>query len=58
MERINSVIPEASERDEFTVNDTNSLSLEFPMNPSKAKSKIISDKFLTEFEKTEIDEHE
>jgi dual specificity tyrosine-phosphorylation-regulated kinase 2/3/4 len=28
------------------------------MDPIKAKSKIISDKFLTEFEKTEIDEHE
>ena len=28
------------------------------MEPAKAKSKIISDKFLTEFEKTEIDEHE
>jgi len=28
------------------------------MEPTKAKGKIIADKFLTEFEKTEIDEHE
>ena len=34
------------------------MSLEFPMEPTKAKSKKIADKFLTEFEKTEIDEHE
>lgn len=58
MERINSVIPEASERDEFTVNDTNQMSLEFPIEPNKAKSKIIADKFLTDHEKTEIDEYE
>lgn len=28
------------------------------MNPEKAKSKLIADKFLTDYEKTEIDEHE
>ena len=34
------------------------MSLEFPMDPIKAKSKKIADTFLTDFEKTEIDEYE
>jgi hypothetical protein len=34
------------------------MSLEFPIDPQKARTKLIADKFLTEFEKTEIDEYE
>lgn len=34
------------------------MSLEFPMDPIKAKSRKIADTFLTDFEKTEIDEYE
>ena len=34
------------------------MSLEFPMDPQKAKSKKIADTFLTDFEKTEIDEYD
>ena len=64
MTRINSVIPEASERDELTVcNEVGSVSavqkFELPVDISTAKSnKQIFDNFLTTFEHTEIEEYE
>lgn len=62
--RINSVIPEASEREELTVcNETGSVSaaqkFDLPINIEAAKqNKQICDNFLTTFEQTEIDEYE
>lgn len=53
-----SVIPEASERDELTVNENDNMGLEFPMDPQTAQKRKIADKFLTDFEKTEIEEYE
>ena len=35
--RINSVIPEASERDELTVNEAVHQTIEFPIDPTTAK---------------------
>ncbi len=55
---MNSVIPEASERDELTVNETSNLNIDFPIGPQIAKQKSIADKYLTDFEKTEIDEYD
>lgn len=55
---MNSVIPEASERDELTVNETSNMKIEFPITPSMAKTEHISDKYLTDFEKTEIEEYD
>jgi len=56
VQRINSVIPEAPERDELTANDLSKQKIEYPINPSFAKQKIVADKYLTDFEKTEVDE--
>ena len=58
MQRINSVIPEAPERDELTVNEASKQTIDYPVDSSFAKQKIIADKYLTDFEKTEIDEYE
>ena len=58
VQRMNSVIPEASERDELTVNETSNLNIDFPIEPHTAKQKQIADKYLTDFEKTEIDEYD
>ena len=55
---MNSVIPEASERDELTVNETSNMKIEFPISPTMAKTDHIADKYLTDFEKTEIEEYE
>lgn len=56
--RINSVIPEASERDELTVNDAVHQTIEFPIDPATAKKEQIASKFLTDFERTEVDEYD
>lgn len=37
VQRMNSVIPEASERDELTVNETSNLNIDFPIEPHVAK---------------------
>ena len=55
---MNSVIPEASERDELTVNETSNMNIEFPISPEIAKAPQIADKYLTSFEKTEVEEYE
>ena len=55
---MNSVIPEASEREELTVNETSNMNIEFPISPEVAKTAAIADKYLTDFEKTEIEEYE
>lgn len=55
---MNSVIPEASERDELTVNETSNMKIEFPITPQQAKAENISEKYLTDFEKTEIEEYD
>lgn len=34
------------------------MNIEFPISPDLAKSKNISDKYLTDFEKQEIEEYE
>ena len=52
------MIPEASERDELTVNETSNLKLDFPIEPSLALRPQIADKYLTDFERTEIEEFE
>ena len=52
------MIPEASERDEHTVNETNHMKLDFPIEPEKAKTKGIAENFLTDFERTEVDDYE
>lgn len=62
--RINSVIPEASERDELTVcNEAGSVSaaqkFDLPIDVQAAKNnKQICENFLTPFEQTEIEEYE
>lgn len=56
--RINSVIPEASERDELTVNDAVHQTIEFPIDSVTAKRDKIAVKYLTDFERTEVDEYE
>jgi hypothetical protein len=56
--RINSVIPEASERDELTVNEAVHQTIEFPIEPSTAKKEKVASKYLTDFERTEVDEYE
>lgn len=55
---MNSVIPEASERDELTVNETSNMKIEFPITPSQAKADNIADKYLTDFERTEVEEYD
>lgn len=52
------MILEASEREELTVNETSNYIIDFPIIPQFAKKKHIADKYLTEFELTEIDEYE
>lgn len=56
--RINSVIPEASERDELTVNEAVHQTIEFPIDSTMAKRDKIAHKYLTDFERTEVDEYE
>jgi dual specificity tyrosine-phosphorylation-regulated kinase 2/3/4 len=56
--RINSVIPEASEREELTVNEAVHQTIEFPIEPSTAKKEKVASKYLTDFERTEVDEYE
>ena len=55
---MNSVIPEASERDELTVNETSNMKLEFPITPTQARVDHIAEKYLTDFEKNEIEEYD
>lgn len=52
------MIPEASERDELTVNDAVHQTIEFPIDPSTAKKEKVASKYLTDFERTEVDEYE
>ncbi len=42
----------------MTVNETSNFILDFPILPSQAKKKHLADKYLTEFELTEVDEYE
>ena len=35
---MNSVIPEASERDELTVNETSNMKIEFPITPNQVEA--------------------
>jgi hypothetical protein len=58
VQMMNSVIPEASERDELTVNETSNMKIEFPITPSMAKADHIADKYLTTFEKQEVEEYD
>jgi hypothetical protein len=55
---VNSVIPEASEREELTVNDAVLQTIEFPIDSQAAKAEKIATKYLTDFERTEVDEYE
>ena len=57
VQRTNSIIPEVSERDELTVNETTGLKIDFPIDCSVVKETLLSDKYLTEYERTEIDEY-
>ena len=57
VQRTNSIIPEVSERDELTVNETTNLKIDFPIDNSIVKQKLLSDKYLTDYEKQEIDEY-
>jgi hypothetical protein len=41
----------------LTVNETTNLKIDFPIDNSVVKQKLLSDKYLTEYEKTEIDEY-
>jgi hypothetical protein len=52
------VIPEASEREELTVNEATQQTLEFPMDNNIAKQAHIATKFLSDFEKTEVDDYD
>lgn len=52
------MIPEAPEKEEQTINDTLLAQFQFPVDPSVVKENPVSDKFLTDYEKTEIDEYE
>jgi len=52
------VIPEASEKDELTVNETASQIIDFPIDPSTAKKKHLAEKYLTQFETTEVEEYD
>ena len=56
--RINSIIPEAPERDELTVNDAIRQTIDFPIDSTTAKKEKIALKYLTDFERTEIDEYD
>ena len=57
--RTTSVIPEASEREELTVNETSNMNIDFPIEPHEAKgNKAIADKYLTASELTEVDDYE
>ena len=56
--RVNSIIPEASEREELTVNDAVHQTIEFPIDSSTAKRESIASKYLTDFERTEVDEYD
>lgn len=56
--RINSIIPEAPERDELTVNEAVRQTIEYPIDSSTAKHEKIASKYLTDFERTEVDEYE
>lgn len=58
VQRINSVIPEASERDELTVNDATRQTIEFPIDSSVAKREKLAEQYLTDFERTEVDEYD
>jgi hypothetical protein len=52
------VIPEASEREELTVNEVTHQTIEYPIDSTTAKREKIASKYLTDFERTEIDEYE
>ena len=52
--RINSVIPEASERDELTVNEAVHQTIEFPIEPSTAKKEKVASKYLTDYASVQI----
>lgn len=53
------MIPEASEREELTVNETSNMNIDFPIEPHEAKgNKAIAEKYLTASELTEVDDYE
>ena len=52
------MIPEASEREELTVNEATQQTIEFPIESSKAKQAHIAVKYLSDFEKTEVDDYD
>lgn len=57
--QLNSVIPEAPEREEHTVVEGSSIpTLDFPMKLNDVKKDEVSKTYLTDFEKTEVDEYE
>lgn len=58
VQRINSVIPEASERDELTVNEAQNQTIDYPVDSAYCKQKRVSEKYLTDFEKTEVEEYD
>lgn len=59
VQRTNAIIPEASERDELTVNEHGSLNIEFPVEPSEVKKNAaLVHKYLTTFEQNEVEEYE
>ena len=53
------MIPEASEREELTVNETSNMNIDFPIEPHDAKgTRAIADKYLTAAEITEVEDYE
>ena len=53
------MIPEASEREELTVNETSNMNIDFPIEPHDAKgSKVIAEKYFTAAELTEVEDYE
>ena len=57
--QLNSVIPEAPEREEHTVVEAPGMAqLDFPMKLADIKKDEVSGTYLTNFEKTEVEEYE